>query len=401
MQHKNNTFEQQKISKSTEETLSIESQNIEKSVFPNIPHNYFTNNDEIIIGTRQSEFSLPNLGILRNISENKTIRLLDIGKSFNSENISNSYLLDEELQELQNVVRESNSSSSKFGSAISLFRNEHSELPTEKEFKQLAWELKNKNGIKISHALDKLAKTYGYSCFNAIKQNFKREYITMRLNLDYNRIMEIIEIFEDNSKHFSNIGNRKYIREETIKNEPELLKCCNDAFKLTTNAESNYSKFSDISLDELRDALLKVLDYKLKFLGTQTEFNIIKSITVEPASTPNDRDYLVLAFNIEYNEALMKECDRAILFANEVNYELINDNNGKTFEASVNMLYKRYKLRNGYHHETEKLDELSYKVEIVLENKIKVCYIGFFDKLRPLNIPCQSNSDRRNPITPI
>lgn len=200
------------------------------------------------------------------------------------------------------------------------------------------------------------------------------------MNLGYYDILSIIQVFKNNSSEFSN-DDRIYIREETIKNEPELLKCCNDAFKLTTNPESNYSKFSDISLDELRDALLKVLDYKLKFLGTQTEFNIIKSITVEPASTPNDRDYLVLAFNIEYNEALMKECDRAILFANEVNYELINDNNGKTFEASVNMLYKRYKLRNGYHHETEKLDELSYKVEIVLENKIKVCYIGFFDKL--------------------
>lgn len=153
------------------------------------------------------------------------------------------------------------------------------------------------------------------------------------MNLGYYDILSIIQVFKNNSSEFSN-DDRIYIREETIKNEPELLKCCNDAFKLTTNAESNYSKFSDISLDELRDALLKVLDYKLKFLGTQTEFNIIKSITVEPASTPTDRDYLVLAFNIEYNEALMKECDRAILFANEVNYELINDNNGKTFEAS-------------------------------------------------------------------
>ena len=205
------------------------------------------------------------------------------------------------------------------------------------------------------------------------------------MNIGYCVIMEIIQVFINNSREFSNDettnkDNRIYIREETIKNEAELLKCCNDALKLTTNAKSNYTKFSDIDLEELRDSLLKVLDYKITIGVTQTEFNIIKSITVEPAGTQTDRDYLVLAFNIGYNEALMKECDRAIIFAKEVNDELIN-NNGKSFEASVNMLYKRYNLRNGYHRETEKLDELSYKVEIVLENKIKVGYIGTFDKV--------------------
>lgn len=198
------------------------------------------------------------------------------------------------------------------------------------------------------------------------------------MNLGYD-ILDIIQVLKDNASEFSN-DDRLYIREETIKNEAALLKHCNDALKLTTNAKSNYTKFSDIDLEELRDSLLKVLDYKLKFFGAQTAFSIIKSITVEPAATPTDRDYLVFAFNVEYNEALMKECERAISFAKEVNNELINENNGKTFESSVTMLYKRYNLRNGYHHETEKLDELSYKVEIVLENKIKVSFIGTFDR---------------------
>lgn len=200
------------------------------------------------------------------------------------------------------------------------------------------------------------------------------------MNLDYNDILSIIQVLEDNAREFSN-DDRLYIREETIKNEAELLKCCNDAFELTTNQKLNYTKFSDIDLEELKNALLKVLNYKITIGVTQTEYNIIKSITVEPAGTSTDRDYLVFEFNKDYNKDLMYECERVISFAKEVNTELINENNGKTFESSVDMLYKRYKLRNGYHHETKKLDDLSYKVEIVLENKIKVTYQGTFNKV--------------------
>lgn len=47
------------------------------------------------------------------------------------------------------------------------------ELPYKEEFKKEAWELKTKQGIKITEALNILAKKYGYKNYNAIKSLLK------------------------------------------------------------------------------------------------------------------------------------------------------------------------------------------------------------------------------------
>lgn len=60
-------------------------------------------------------------------------------------------------------------------SPISLMSDEHSELPTEREFKKRAWELKEEKGIKLTAALNELSNLYGYSCFNAIKPKLIKE----------------------------------------------------------------------------------------------------------------------------------------------------------------------------------------------------------------------------------
>ena len=96
----------------------------------------------------------------------------------------------------------------------------------------------------------------------------------MKLSLKYEKIIEIIDILEENSRIFSNIGSRLYINTETIKNEIELLEICNEAISAATNTETNYSKFSEINLEELKDSFLKVLDYKTTIDATQTEYNI-------------------------------------------------------------------------------------------------------------------------------
>ena len=47
------------------------------------------------------------------------------------------------------------------------------ELPYKEEFKKEAWELKTNQGIKITEALNILAKKYGYKNYNAIKSLLK------------------------------------------------------------------------------------------------------------------------------------------------------------------------------------------------------------------------------------
>lgn len=49
-----------------------------------------------------------------------------------------------------------------------------SSLPTEEEFKKNAWELKEQLGIKLTAALNQLAKKYGYNSFNAIKPKLSK-----------------------------------------------------------------------------------------------------------------------------------------------------------------------------------------------------------------------------------
>lgn len=196
-------------------------------------------------------------------------------------------------------------------------------------------------------------------------------------NLSYCEIINIIEILELNSKIFSNYGNRRYINIETIIDEKLLLQLCNDAISYITNIESNYKRFEEIDLEKLKEAFTKVLDYKITIGGIKSEYNTIKSIEIYPGEL--NKNYLVFEFNKEYNSALLNEFERLKQFCNEINKELVSGT-GKIVEQSIILLLQKYKLRKNYHTTKIQLDDISYKVEILLENKIKIGYLGFYDK---------------------
>lgn len=345
------------------------------------------------IGTRLSEKSLPNAESLKNIATNSSIKLLDIGIThkrgnwpihFSSQDI-------DEIEKICRFVRSyKNPCAWKLGSPISLMSDEHSELPTEKEFKQSAWELKDKLGIKITAALNQMAVQYGYNSFNAIKPYLNKNKVTikernhkMEMNLSYQQIIDNIEILERNSREYNDHrfsrNKERFIREDTIKNNDELVKLCNDAITYVTGTKTEYKNFKDIDLYVLKAAFLKVFDYTLEFRGVNTNYNIIKNIKVDEKVNPNDNDYFVFEFNKDYNSDLLNEAERLVQFSKEINKELISGS-GKTVDTAIKLLFEKYKLRRGHSFEKVDLDELSHKVEIELENKIKVCYIGTFNK---------------------
>jgi len=61
----------------------------------------------------------------------------------------------------------------------------NTQLPTEEEFKKIAWKLKEEQGIKLTAALNQLSIKYGFKSFNAIKTMLKNE-----LNYQPNEITE-------------------------------------------------------------------------------------------------------------------------------------------------------------------------------------------------------------------
>ena len=61
----------------------------------------------------------------------------------------------------------------------------NTQLPTEEEFKKIAWKLKEEQGIKLTAALNQLSIKYGFKSFNAIKPMLKNE-----LNYQPNEITE-------------------------------------------------------------------------------------------------------------------------------------------------------------------------------------------------------------------
>lgn len=268
--------------------------------------------------------------------------------------------------------------------------SEEKQIPTEEEFKRSAWELKDKLGIKVTAALNQIAVKYGYNSFNAIKPFLNKNKITnkernhkMEMNLSYHQIIENIEILERNSREYNDHrfsrNKERFIREDTIKNNDELVKLCNDAITHATGTKSEYKNFKDVDLKVLEAAFSKVFDYTMELGGINTNYNIIKSIRVDEKVNPNDNDYFVFEFNKEYNSDLLNEAERLVQFSKEINKELISGS-GKTVDTAIRLLFEKYKLRSGYPFKKEDLNEHSYKVEIELENKIKVCYIGIFDE---------------------
>lgn len=374
--------------------------------------------DKIHIATRLSENSLPNHMNLKNISSGSKMRLLDIGITSNN-NIKDirNYLPKEALDIIENTKRlcrgkhkgafilpldeDDTFHFSTFNTIQNLdkipdyenrvdMKEDFTVLPTEEEFKKSSWELKDKLGIKINAALNQMAVQYGYNSFNAIKPYLNKNKVTnkdrnhkMKMNLSYNQIIENIEILERNSKEYNDHrfsrNKERFIREDTIKNNDELVKLCNDAITYVTGTKTEYKNFKDIDLKVLEAAFLKVFDYTIKLGGINTNYNIIKSIRVDDKVNPNDNDYFVFEFNKDYNSDLLNESERLVQFSKEINKELICGS-GKTVDTVIKLLFEKYKLRRGYPFEKVEFDELSHKVEIELENKIKVCYIGTFDK---------------------
>lgn len=374
--------------------------------------------DEMHIATRQSEFSLPNIERLKNISSDSKMRLLDIGITSDN-NIKDilSHFPKEALDIIEDIKRlcrgkhkgalilsldeDDTFHFSTFNTIQDLdkipiygnrvdMKEDFTVLPTEEEFKQSAWELKDKLGIKITAALNQMAVQYGYNSFNAIKPFLNKNKITnkernhkMEMNLSYHQIIDNIEILERNSREYNDHrfsrNKERFIREDTIKNNDELVKLCNDAITHATGTKSEYKNFKDVDLKVLEAAFSKVFDYTMELGGINTNYNIIKSIRVDEKVNPNDNDYFVFEFNKEYNSDLLNEAERLVQFSKEINKELISGS-GKTVDTAIRLLFEKYKLRSGYPFKKEDLNEHSYKVEIELENKIKVCYIGIFDE---------------------
>lgn len=70
------------------------------------------------------------------------------------------------------------------------------ELPYKEEFKKEAWELKTNQGIKITEALNILAKKYGYKNYNAIKSLLKETPVwnpTKQSKPNYLLIFSVLE----------------------------------------------------------------------------------------------------------------------------------------------------------------------------------------------------------------
>ena len=112
---------------------------------------------------------------------------------------------------------------------------------------------------------------------------------------------------------------------------------------------------------------------------------------------------------MSYEELIAQLCE--VIKESEVNAQLIYDNTESIEEMVNNLeipLHKRDKVVNKIsdifgllQHQDLHRQKIERVVNFVCEkNNIDKSQYNLAPSARPLNIPCQSNSDRRNPITP-
>lgn len=140
----------------------------------------------------------------------------------------------------------------------------NTQLPTEEEFKKIAWKLKEEQGIKLTAALNQLSIKYGFKSFNAIKPKLKNE-----LNYQSNEITEPRLLTHTKNK----------IDEETI------FKKSID-FAIAKN-ELQKARLIEINIPELN--IRKIKKYYIKF----HDYLVKKKYTIEQFEDVEDKIYLM------------------------------------------------------------------------------------------------------------
>lgn len=141
----------------------------------------------------------------------------------------------------------------------------NNELPTEEEFKNIAWKLKAEQGIKLSAALNELSLEYGYKSFNAIKPFLSQREHQFKI------------ITPDLSKSISSKDIEK--KEETIfRNYIDLA--------IETNEEKKV-KIIEINIPEF--STRKINKYNNKF----HDYLAKKKYTIEQFEDVEDKIYLM------------------------------------------------------------------------------------------------------------
>lgn len=140
----------------------------------------------------------------------------------------------------------------------------NTQLPTEEEFKKIAWKLKEEQGIKLTAALNQLSIKYGFKSFNAIKPMLKNE-----LNYQPNEITEPHLLTHTKNK----------IDEETI------FKKSID-FAIEKN-ELQKARLIEINIPELN--IRKIKKYYIKF----HDYLVKKKYTIEQFEDVEDKIYLM------------------------------------------------------------------------------------------------------------
>lgn len=87
--------------------------------------------------------------------------------------------------------------------------------------------------------------------------------------------------------------------------------------------------------------------------------HIIRNIDIYPGES---EDYFVFDFNKNYNKDIINECQKALIFKDEINKELIRGI-GKTFGEARTILYTKYNLRKDYLNKTIELDYHGYQIK--------------------------------------
>lgn len=140
----------------------------------------------------------------------------------------------------------------------------NTQLPTEEEFKKIAWKLKEEQGIKLTAALNQLSIKYGFKSFNAIKPMLKNE-----LNYQPNEITEPHLLTHTKNK----------IDEETI-----FKKSIDIAIEKN---ELQKARLIEINIPELN--IRKIKKYYNKF----HDYLVKKKYTIEQFEDVEDKIYLM------------------------------------------------------------------------------------------------------------
>lgn len=154
-------------------------------------------------------------------------------------------------------------------------------LPTEKEFKEMAWKLKEKKGIKLATALNELSEKYGYKCFNSIKPILTQTKListnlplSIKNSLSNNEIgNETCYLIDEKPNFINKLGNGNYLVNDVelilnnqyiiIPNNPKKLKHRNRKCTLISIENDFLPETAEVKfLDTKRIGIVDLIDIK-------------------------------------------------------------------------------------------------------------------------------------------